>query len=711
MRNRQLHILPYVIFFLLSLAPFYWMPQVAGKQFLGAGDYLSPFSIPKELHNLFYVYDKSIFGGIDASLNLATIVPVWVIMWIADHLGAGPLIGTIAYIAEILLIAQASAYIWLKYFLGTEKRFVYTFLGAVLYGFSSYILPVIAPGQMGNIFLYAFLPLIMFLTDRMVHSHTLEWKMVLALFFVLSLFTDGASYGFGPLYVITWVIIPYCSILLLLNFSHGKRILKRLVVIMFLLIAANIYWILPWLFTGFGQTSVLASKVISSGINVASRFSSVPNLFLGKTESWWYQLDRPSFPITIIYILLTVGFIGGLILSWKNLRTLSTFAMILFSAFITKGTNPPFAGLFLWLYNTVPGFTVFRRPVNKFYGTFLLFLITAGLAGLLAFEKKFPKYRHIIRTTFLIVLSAGALYSIILVAQIKDLTAFSVPGYYQEAWDYVSKDSVSRVIVLPGLNGVQPTFNSGMNGYYGFDPLYKIWDTSIVVPDFTDYSPPYPIKNRVNAVIASILKSEKFCQHARETGVSHILLREDLAKNITYAELPTETYLNAVMDSTDWVNKQHFGPEGSGIFLFPVREECRSPRISVTSQDINTAYTAETVSPVKYIIRVKDSDTSLTIRFLDNYSRWWYLLPGDLSRNSWGRDMMLLTHALTRQTNHRQEYGWANVWDITPEKDSGQTGTVVYTLFYLPQSAVYAGILLWLGTLISLIVYPLIVRK
>jgi hypothetical protein len=696
-------IYPFVIFLITSLAVFYWLPNALHNEYLGAGDYIFPTNVTKEFHNAFFsIYDNAPFGGIDKSERLPEILFYWPIMWIVNKLNLPTTFGTLTYIAAMIYVAQISIYFWLKHVIKTEKsQNLYLIISSVIYAYSPYLTIYIAPGQMANYMFYAFFPIILLFTDKILNSVQINHSNILILFILLSIFSGGASLGFGPLYSIIWAIGLYSFVLTLLNFNNFKTILLRFLLIIMILIFSNIYWLIAWIFDGFTQTQQFASPSITNGIYVASYFANIPNLFLGKAGGFTHLQGLPHLPITTLYVLLTIGFFTGFYYLYRNIYFLTVSGFFLLSTFITKGTNAPFSFIFLFLNNYFPGFSVFRRPVNKFSGVYLTCFITLAIWGLISFEKIFPKYKSIIRKIILFILICGGIFCIYTTLNGGALKPFSTPKYYNEAWNYLIKDHVARVVVVPGLSGVSPQFNNdSFNGYYGYDPLYKIWNTSIVIPDFTDYSPSLALKPKINDSILSIIKTGKFCEYTKKTGVSHILIRNDLSG--INNELSPDEYGKYILNSTDWQDHKYFGPIKKGIDIFSVKPECRSNILTVINNGNNVPNQITKLSSVKYIISTEIKLNSFSINFLNNYSPWWVLIPNNKINHSWVSDMLLLIPRIFPNQNHNILHNWANSWNLKNNYSNN------FILYYLPQSAVYLGMIIWIGILIALVVFVII---
>jgi hypothetical protein len=694
-------ITPYLFFFLLSLAPLLWIPQISQSQFIGHGDYLSPYKVDQDFNKLLFIYNKAQYGGMDTSIEIATIIPYWIIIFISHVFTLSPVIGTLIYISISILIAQVSMFLWLKHELKSHLEItLLCIFGAIIYAYSPYLAVYIWPGQMNNYSIYTLLPLIFLLIGKIFRKNLIKWQIFILYFFILSFSTNGGSWGIGTLYAIFWAIAGYGIIYAIVYQISLVKQIQKIFTIIFLILLTNSYWLIPWLFSGIFQAKLLGSP-INNDIDASSYYASITGLLLGRSDLSILYIYQPAILSTVSFGFLITGLLIGFYFLGKSKQFMVNSGMLLFSLFITKGVNPPFGNIFSWLFNHFPGFTMFRRPVNKFSGVYLLFFITAGLLGYLALENTIPKYRKILRIIIYCLLCLGSSVLIYPIASEKLLSAFTVPNYYEEAWTQISSEKVSRILLLPGLYGVQPTFGTKLNNYHGFDFLYYIWDTSIVYPDKSDYSPAYQIKNPTTSLVEKILKETDVCELTRELALSHIVIRQDLDKSTTFELSPSE-YYEKVKKSNIWVSEKFYGSGEIGLNVFTIKPECRNPRILIKSPNTDLHYFTTPITNTKYILNIQSDPSEFSIYLFDNYSPWWKLIPGDLSNNTWLTDMLLIFKPQILFQSHQKAYDWSNQWNIPSENQIEK-----YTLYYLPQSAVYLGIGFWILSIAGITIYKL----
>lgn len=229
----------------------------------------------------------------------------------------------VAWFLPFIVISAFSSY-----------RLTKSFLGALIYTTNTYVLMIVGGGQMGVALAYALAPL------------------VLVNFFVLPV-----QVMFDPrIAAITFGIISVYSLF--------RQTYKSLVLPVLLTTVVHLYWIIPFLAGGKEFTSRLINATADSVqyLSFGSFSQSLsllhpnwPENIFGKT----YFL-RPEF-----LILPIIAFVA--LLFAKKEAKVYFFALIgLIGAFLAKGASEPFGGAYLWLFDNVPGFVVFRDP-TKFY--------------------------------------------------------------------------------------------------------------------------------------------------------------------------------------------------------------------------------------------------------------------------------------------------------------------------------------------------------
>ena len=190
-------------------------------------------------------------------------------------------------------------------------------------------------------------------------------------------------------------------------------------------------------------------------------------------------------PITFFVGLVPIFLvISGIFFCKKtNLHKLLIYILILMlvTVFFLKGAAPPFGGIYLFLFEHVPFFNIFKTPAEKFglLYTFLLSLLI--LFTLLATQNsKYYKTGITLFTVYLLFCMGPFLMgdNIISDTAMKNGSITISREYNESAWHKIFKNYINnekleyKVLSLPGVRNYQVLFDSSKNKKYsGLDPL------------------------------------------------------------------------------------------------------------------------------------------------------------------------------------------------------------------------------------------------
>ena len=155
------------------------------------------------------------------------------------------------------------------------------------------------------------------------------------------------------------------------------------------------------------------------------------------------------------------------------------FFLVLLAMFLTKGVSPPFGGLYLFLFDNVPFFNMFKTPTEKF-GLLYIFLFTLLL--LFVFLKiKSLKEKNI----FQYFMSGYLIFCFIPIATGNIIPDHNIGVYGKSVRKYIEKPEdtdfkatvnreklIYKIMSLPGMGNYQVLIKTGDESYYtGWDPL------------------------------------------------------------------------------------------------------------------------------------------------------------------------------------------------------------------------------------------------
>jgi hypothetical protein len=247
-------------------------------------------------------------------------------------------------------LAIYCSYLLAVHFLGKKS---FARIASLVYATNTYFLLLIGGGQLGVAWAYAFAPFAVLKSLELIEDKKFIWKSAIVNGLWLSLLV---AFDLRVAYIV------------LLGVGLYALVRKKLPVVSFvisLVVAASVhaFWILPTVFAGTGLAT-LGEEFTHIGM---LRFLSVADF------SHALSLLHPNWPENMfgkVYFLqpefLILPILAFAALLWKESR-IRFFAILgLVGAFMAKGTQEPFGGIFEWMFAYVPGFVMFRDP-TKFY--------------------------------------------------------------------------------------------------------------------------------------------------------------------------------------------------------------------------------------------------------------------------------------------------------------------------------------------------------
>ena len=281
-------------------------------------------------------------------------------------------------------------------------------LAPLIFLLNTYAIMVISGGQMGVALAYAVTPLVLVSFIKIIES--VRYQRAGITYFVLGI-KETITAGL-VLAVQVWfdLRIAYISLLALAlyfvfrityqGFYRGVRItyyviwLMKIIPVVFLIplgIAGLLhsFWVVPLIISRINPVAAQGAVYTSQSAlqffsfadfshAIALLHANWPENIFGKT--YFLQPEFLVLPILAYGSLLFLGKAGSItyyVLRIKDERKVQKsesqnryilfFALLgLLGAFLAKGANPPFGGVYVWLFDHIPGFVMFR-DASKFY--------------------------------------------------------------------------------------------------------------------------------------------------------------------------------------------------------------------------------------------------------------------------------------------------------------------------------------------------------
>lgn len=283
----------------------------------------------------------------------------------------------IFWIVPFVLISIFSSYKFSGLFV---RDSIYKLLSAIIYSFNTYILLIVGGGQFGIAFSYALSPLVLYGLFKLFEKNNLNTLFTSSLL-------SGVLIALDPrISFLTFGIAAFWYLFIIRDFSFNK--LKYVFLNFVIAGLLNSYWVLP------GLLSIINSGINSSVTNYFSvpgvkflSFATFENSFSFLHPNWPENIfgkiyfQKPEFLLLPIIAFSSMLFLknskqiqnsklkilNNLTIEQSNNRTILFFVVLgLLGAFLAKGANEPFGQVYLFLFQKIPGFNLFRDP-TKFY--------------------------------------------------------------------------------------------------------------------------------------------------------------------------------------------------------------------------------------------------------------------------------------------------------------------------------------------------------
>ncbi len=297
------------------------------------------------------------------------------------------------------------------------------FIGRLFFLTNTYILLLVDGGQLNLAVAYSLLPLSIYLLDKKIY------KFSLAALFISFL-------DLRIIYVLCLVVLIH----LLFNIRNFGHYLKLGVTTGVLLICSHAYWIFPALMSRgpmLPQTYTRSAQVLNLS------FADISHALTLRQPHWWQNIyGQTRHPEWYFWLIPIIAF-SSLIFYKKN-KTISFWSCVgIVGIFLVKGFNTPLSGFYLWAFNNVPGWNLFRDP-TKFY-----FLICLSFSVLWSFATNYLTKKH---SWIVVGLSIYLLIVALPVYQGKMSGLFSIPRYekdYKSLASFLETSTPGKIVWFP----------------------------------------------------------------------------------------------------------------------------------------------------------------------------------------------------------------------------------------------------------------------
>jgi len=270
------------------------------------------------------------------------------------------------------------------------------FAGSLFYLLNTYIILVIDGGQFRVALSYSLFPFV-FLSFKKAYSGGFQKKLIAGLALSILGFFD-----------IRFVFILF--VLLALDFFYWALFLRKGELVEYLLnwvkvgfcativfLGLHFYWILPAFLVK--APSLPPTYQRASQVGFLS-FANIAHSLLLLSPHWYKNVFGKVAAIDWKFFLIPVLVFLAPILRKKDRLVGFWLLVSVIAVFLVKGSNPPFSGVYTWVFENLPGFFIFRDPTKFFILICLSYSLLLGITldeiskklAKLKFKNKFFKF-------------------------------------------------------------------------------------------------------------------------------------------------------------------------------------------------------------------------------------------------------------------------------------------------------------------------------
>lgn len=344
----------------------------------------------------------------------------------------------IVFVFPFLLLSIISSFMLVRrYLFGIGK-----YIAPIIYTANTYIVLVVSGGQFGIALAYAFAPLLVLVGMKSVEdffeSDGLEFgkqRLIQAvrlglLSSILILFDVRITY------ITLIALVSYVVHIFLMRGLEKRFLLHRIFqIILIVAITAVVvfllhsFWLLPVILSHAGPSELQSATYTSTLAVKFFSFADFPHAFTILHPNWPENIFGKTYFLQPEFLVIPILAFGSLLFvskeKEKNRRSTVMFFVILalIGTFLGKGAQDSFGGLYIWLFDHIPGFIMFRDP-TKFY-----ILVIMSYSVLISYT--LTKLYDVLKSPFRI--GIGILCVVFWVVTVRQAVIGQLGGLFREA--------------------------------------------------------------------------------------------------------------------------------------------------------------------------------------------------------------------------------------------------------------------------------------
>lgn len=305
--------------------------------------------------------------------------------------------------------------------------FLYSVLGSIIFTTNTYILMIMGGGQKFIGLSYAIAPLIIYKVISFENEGKKLSQYLSHFILVTFLLVVQAFFDIRIAYITIFAVILfflYKSILLFVDrlsyqssLIHILKLFPVIFIPIVLTLFINSFWIFPSILSHSNPIQELGEAYSSISAVKYLSFARFENTISFLHPNWPLNIFgkvgfmRPEFLILPILAFVSLLFVNKPKLKTANVELKNNSMIIFFvllglaGSFLAKGTNDPFGGIYLWMFEKIPGFEMFRDSTKWYLLVALSYSVLIPFALSEISGKKYPvfnKYLSKEKTKYLI---------------------------------------------------------------------------------------------------------------------------------------------------------------------------------------------------------------------------------------------------------------------------------------------------------------------
>lgn len=762
----------FIILSAISLIPFY---KTFHNGLINRSDFLL-LNYPHEfvIHRLLYVWDEFAYLGADQSLLYTPATPFYAVFGVLHKLGIPvDAINRLQFIIPFFLMIIGMYLLFVYIFEDNKYKQFGGIVAASFYGFNYLTTASLLQGWVSVIFVYGVIPFILLFWLKGMEGQK-KIYVVFAAFLTIFLSSSNPTFaglGYITIFLLTLYYLVICTRSNIYSFVQNTLLFVSLSILF------NLYWLLPGIIsfsTGINSynsdvnfLSMISQRFPLSG---AMHFGFDPIVMkAGLGMLPFNGFFASNYYLILSYTIVIIAFASLLTFRHKEQsRLLVFFALLsLVGFFLVKGTNQPFGGIYLWLWNNIPGFNIYRSTekwlflaifgISVLLGSSILYFISLFVEKPVAQidKRKRVVFLFVVIFSCIVLTNALPLLSGNLSSFLKPST---VPDSYFTIHDTLLTDNNDyKIIILPGPTGMTNfTWHNSETG-----DVFKVISPKPTIESFS------PGSLRSLEIISKTyyeLSQENLSDYDKIKflslmNVGDIFVHNDTMSDATPILTNVSTiYMNVTEFSVSKIHNAYFLPHlypastptiinggidemfqvvtsdnftlgDSVLFLSNDIDQKQNQFIkeynnTILSIDGNTSEIIfQKINPTKYKVHVNASQPFFLV-FSESYHYNWEVYIDkpfkfnqiianhenvNVKETEHGNiftpgDILYLFIKPIDKKNHFIANGYANAWHIDPE-EYGKGKDFTVTLYYKPQSYFYIGLIISGLTFISCVGY------